>query len=171
VKTYGGTIGMSGTTSSTLTLSSLKTGSYIFGLTVTDNDGAKHTDYIKVTVESIPVAKAGSDRTVTLPISSLSLAGSATDNGTIASYIWTKSSGPSVTLSNANTRTVTLKGLSQGTYVFKLTVKDNKGLTDTDFVQVVVKAAVASIESLSTDGTQLASIDYSPLTNFSLEGE
>jgi hypothetical protein len=160
VKTYGGTITMSGTNTATLTLSSLKKGSYIFGFTVTDNNGGTHTDYMKVTVESAPVANAGSDKTVRLPVSSLALRGSATDNGTISSYTWTKSSGPSVSMTNAKTKTVTLKSLHAGTYVFKLAVKDNKGLSDQDFVQVVVKGAVASVQSFADDDDmRVASLD------------
>ena len=90
-----------------------------------------------------PVANAGADKTVTLPTTSTSLTGSATDaDGTIASYAWARVSGPTTfTLGTANAATTTLTNLVQGVYVFRLTVTDNSGATDTDDVTVTVNAA------------------------------
>lgn len=90
-----------------------------------------------------PVANAGADKNITLPTNSVVINGSATDSdGTIASYAWTRVSGPNTpTLSGANTANLTVNGLVAGTYVFRLTVTDNGGLTASDDVTVVVNNA------------------------------
>lgn len=87
-----------------------------------------------------PIANAGADTTITLPQNSIVLSGSqSTDsNGTIASYTWTKVSGNSVSMSGANTSTVTVNGLTQGSYTFQLTVTDNVGASASDQVVVTV---------------------------------
>lgn len=76
----------------------------------------------------LPVVNAGADQIITLPISSINVAGSATDSdGMIASVSWTKLSGPaSYTLTNGNSLNATVSNLVAGTYVFRLTVTDNK---------------------------------------------
>lgn len=93
-----------------------------------------------------PVANAGSDKTITLPASTTSMYGTGTDaDGQISSYSWTKLSGPSGTsLWNANTASVSVSGLVEGTYSFRLTVKDNSGLQATDDMVVTVKPATTN---------------------------
>lgn len=77
-----------------------------------------------------PIANAGGNKTLTLPNNSINLVGSGTDSdGTIASYQWTKISGPNATLTDANKSTLKLTNLVEGSYKFKLTVKDNQGAT------------------------------------------
>jgi hypothetical protein len=123
------------------------TGNYVFRLEVTDNLGGSATDEVTVFVKSgatnnLPIANAGSDVTITLPSSSASLSGSATDaDGTISSYQWTFISGPSApTLTNANTKSVSVSGLTiSGNYVFQLEAKDNAGASGLDQVTVIVK--------------------------------
>ena len=97
-----------------------------------------------------PVANAGADITVTLPVVSVQLTGSGTDNdGTIKSYSWNKVSGPAAfSLSNANVSSPTISNLEAGTYVFRLTVTDDKNATATDDVQVIVKPATAGSKSV-----------------------
>ena len=132
-------------TSATLTANNLLEGSYTFGLTVTDNDGATGYDEVKVTVQAanvLPTAMAGADQTIQLPTNSIVLKGSGSDpDGNIAKYQWTKQSGPAATLSNATTANLTAQDLTQGIYIFRLTVTDNDGATDFDEVQVTVQAA------------------------------
>ena len=139
------TLGTAG--AATTTLTNLIAGTYVFRLTVTDDDGATGTDDVTVTVSAAvnqpPTANAGSDITMTLPTNSATLSGSGTDvGGTIASYAWTRVSGPTTfTLGTANAATTTLTNLVQGTYVFRLTVTDNGGATGTDNVTITVNAA------------------------------
>lgn len=130
-------------------VSGLIAGVYTFRLTATDNDGATATDDMTVTVNTAapaneaPVANAGSNRTITLPTNSTTLAGSGTDSdGTITSYRWTQVSGPSTALINPVTAaSTTVSSLVAGTYVFRLTVTDNAGATDADETTVVVNPA------------------------------
>lgn len=147
-KVSGGVANLSGANTAKLIAWGLKEGSYVFRLTVKDNDGATASDDVKVVVSksgstsgsnSAPVASAGSDVTLSLPSTTAVLKGSGKDtDGSIASYTWTKISGGAANLSGANTSTLTAWKLVQGTYVFRLTVKDNKGATDYDDVKVVV---------------------------------
>ena len=96
-----------------------------------------------------PVAKAGSDKTITLPTSKVTLNGgsSSDSDGSIASYKWTKVSGPSTySFSAGSSKSTEARNLVQGTYTFRLTIKDNDGASDTDDVKVTVKAKpVASV--------------------------
>ncbi|MBX2963560.1 MAG: tandem-95 repeat protein [Cyclobacteriaceae bacterium] len=147
VKNSGPSATISGQNTATLNLTNLVEGVYVFTLTVTDNLGATGTDQVTITVNAAavnqpPVANAGPDITVNLPTSSVNITGSGSDpDGTIASYLWEKISGPSVTIANANTPTVSLTALVAGTYVFRLTVTDNQGATAFDEVTINVVTA------------------------------
>ncbi len=80
------------------------------------------------------------DKTINQPSSSASFNASAFDpDGSIASYQWTKISGPSATLANATTKTLSVKDAkTAGTYVFRVTVKDNANNTKSDDVSLIV---------------------------------
>ncbi len=130
------------------TISNLEQGTYIFELTVTDNQGAISSDIVQITVNAgtintIPIANAGINQVVELPINNALLTGIGTDtDGTIASYKWAKISGPgfgSISLPNAAVTTV--EGLVQGIYQYRLTVTDNDGAFASDTVNVTVNAA------------------------------
>jgi len=89
---------------------------------------------------ALPMVNAGNDQSITLPVSSVQLSGSATDaDGSIASYNWSKISGPSqFTFGSTSVANPVVSNLAQGTYTFSLTVTDNQGATATDDVNVVV---------------------------------
>ncbi|MGZ5285646.1 MAG: PKD domain-containing protein, partial [Flavisolibacter sp.] len=92
-------------------------------------------------VNQAPVARAGNDAAITLPVNSTTLNGTtSTDpDGSISQYTWSKISGPAqFAFSNANSASTTVSNLAAGTYVFRLTVLDNGGKTSTDDVSVVV---------------------------------
>lgn len=144
-KVSGGNATLTNANTANLTVSGLVAGTYTFRLTVTDNKGATATDDVVLTVLTVnvaPVANAGADKSITLPITQATFSGSGTDSdGTIASYSWIKASGGSATLTNANTTNLTVTGLVAGTYTFRLTVTDNKGATGTDDVVLTVLAS------------------------------
>jgi poly(3-hydroxybutyrate) depolymerase len=130
----------------TTTASALIEGVYLFRLTITDNTGATGTDEVEVMVKpapnQAPVSAAGADQTITLPANSVTLNGLATDSdGTIATYSWAKISGRAATITASDSATTTVTGLVQGTYVFKLTITDDKGATGNDEVTITVNAA------------------------------
>lgn len=137
--------------SATTGLSNLVQGTYGFQLAVTDNSGLVDYDTVMVTVNAappanqVPVARAGVDISITLPVNSTTLDGSwsSDPDGTINSFSWSRISGPTqFTLANANVAITGLSNLAQGTYAFRLFVTDNNGATASDTVLVVVNAAI-----------------------------
>ncbi|MBL6448895.1 tandem-95 repeat protein [Fulvivirga sp. 29W222] len=147
----------------TASISNLVEGTYEFQLTVTDDDGAEDTDIVQVTVISLPpniapVANAGSDKNITLPVNSVMLNGSGSDSdGTIASYSWTKTSGPSTfSLSGQNTATLTANNLVAGTYIFRLTVTDDDGATHFDEATVSVAPETVNQSPVADAGTNIS---------------
>ncbi|HTE24830.1 PKD domain-containing protein [Flavitalea sp.] len=135
-------------------VTNLVAGIYTFKLTVTDEKGSEHTDDVIVNVKSAgnqsPVASAGPDITLTLPVNKTTLSGTASKDadGTIASYKWSKVSGPATaTIVSSTESTTELKDLTQGVYVFRLQVIDNVGAAHEDEVVVNVNAATPGNQS------------------------
>ena len=128
--------------SAATSITGLVMGVYTFQLEVTDNNGAKGTDIITITVSGAantpPVAFAGADRTITLPHLNVILdgTGSFDPDGTIVSYSWAKISGPGpTTVVNATSDRATILTVYQGVYEFELTVTDNNGAVATDRIK------------------------------------
>lgn len=120
-----------------VTLSRVGTWNYIAGFTVSEAGGT-------VTTNQPPVANAGADRTITLPVNTLTLTGIATDaDGTISAYAWSEISGPAATLSAPTSATTSVDNLVEGVYKFELKVTDNGGAVAKDTVQVTVNPVVA----------------------------
>lgn len=94
-------------------------------------------------VNQPPVANAGADINITLPLNTITLNGSGTDtDGSIASYQWNKISGPTqFSISMPGSPSTAVNNLVQGVYQFELTVTDNEGLTAKDVLLVTVNAA------------------------------
>jgi hypothetical protein len=143
-KVSGGVATLSGTSAAILNVTDLIEGGYVFRLTVTDNRGGSKSDDMKVTVaipNVSPIANAGADKTIMLPVNSVTITGSGTDaDGTIISYAWTKVSGGAAVLGGTSTATLTASGLEEGLYTFRLTVKDNRGRARYDDMNVIVVA-------------------------------
>jgi hypothetical protein len=132
-------------TEATTALSNLVEGVYTFVLTVTDNGGLSDADTLTVTVAPppniLPIANAGADQSVSLPIPMLQLNGTASNDpdGQIETYSWVKVSGPDgFTILNGNSSKPSLVGLTEGDYEFELTVTDNRGGKGTDLVRITV---------------------------------
>jgi hypothetical protein len=128
-------------------------GVYRFELTVTDNHGLSAKDTMMVTVDSTavpkhpplgssaPVANAGVDQVIVLPANSIILDGSRSidSNNNIASYLWTKISGPSsYFIANTNAIQTAVNNLVEGVYQFELKVTDSTALSGKDTVRVTV---------------------------------
>ncbi len=140
--------------SATTTISNLVEGTYMFQLTVVDNDGLKGTASIVVTVKPappaapvptgqniLPVANAGQDISMVLPVNACTMDGSKSydPDGSIVSWSWSKISGPiESTFLNRSAVTSSITGLHKGVYVYELTVTDNRGGISKDQVSVTV---------------------------------
>lgn len=87
-----------------------------------------------------PAVDAGTDKTIKLPMNSVTLSGTATDaGGTIASYAWAKIAGPTqFNIVSANQQSTDISNLVAGTYQFELTVTDNSVAKAKDTVAVTV---------------------------------
>jgi gliding motility-associated-like protein len=149
VKVSGPTCTLANDNTAVLSVTNMIEGTYTFRLTVTDNDGAIGTDLVQVSVlvattNLAPVANAGADFNVLLPTNSITLTGSATDDGTIVSVLWTKISGPAVTMNGSSTNTLSLTNLVEGSYVFSFTVTDDGGFSHADNASVNIFPVIAS---------------------------
>jgi gliding motility-associated-like protein len=133
-------------------------GAYRFRLTVTDDDGATAFDEVEIVINpantnQAPAANAGTDKSVKLPVNSITLNGIGTDaDGTIASFSWLKLSGPSATLNGATTADLAITSMAEGTYQFQLTVTDDDGASTADMVTVVVLPAALNEAPLASAG-------------------
>lgn len=148
------------------------------GNTYADHTGALHSGTLSVpafrsfvlyqttSTNNPPVAIAGNDITITLPTSSVTMAGNGTDaDGTIASYAWTKISGPATfTITTPSSKTTTITGLVQGVYQFQLTVTDNLGATATDVMQVTVNAGANTAPTANAGSDKAITLPTSTTT-------
>ncbi len=132
-----------GESATTFTASNLIEGTYVFRLRIYSDSGLVGADDAIVTVTGaagVPVASAGADKAIALPTSSVVINGSGTDaGGSISAYAWTQVSGPGTAgLVGQASANLTASSLIQGTYIFRLTVTDNSGLSASDEMAVVV---------------------------------
>uniref|UniRef100_A0A8C9G5U9 KIAA0319 n=1 Tax=Pavo cristatus TaxID=9049 RepID=A0A8C9G5U9_PAVCR len=136
---------MSGVRTPYLQLSAMQEGDYTFQLTVTDSARQQSTAEVTLIVQpennSPPVAVAGPDRELTFPVESTTLDGSRSqDDQGIVLYHWENISGPSyVQMENGDKAIATVSGLQVGTYRFRLTVKDQQGLSNACMLSITVK--------------------------------
>ena len=126
-------------------VSGLIVGEYTFQLSATDNDGLSNTSSLKVTVnpqpQTAPTVNAGPSQTITLPVNSVRLTGTAlaTNGSTLKSTQWVQATGPNRALiDSAFSLTTTVSGLVEGTYTFVLTAKADNGLSQSSLVTVTV---------------------------------
>jgi len=139
---------ISGARTPYITVSNLDQGIYNFLLKVTDVAGQTDEDkvavYVKPPTNLPPVAHAGSDQTLSLPLSFVTLDGSkSTDDGNITKYSWSMVKGPQQakmpTYSNPAGPTTNVTGLTVGEYIFQLLVVDNNGNNNSDTVNIKIK--------------------------------
>ncbi|MDM7830681.1 PKD domain-containing protein, partial [Cellulomonas edaphi] len=122
-------------------------GTYTVGLTVTDDEGAKHSTSAQVTVRVPNVAPVAA---MTSKVTDLAVAfdatGSRDSDGTIASYAWTfgdGSTGTGVTPQHTYA--------AAGTYTVGLTVTDDEGAKHSTSAQVTVKAPAPQYQTIAAD--------------------
>jgi len=121
-----------------------------------------------------PVARPGDTISIQLPVNFAKLDGSKSSDpdGTINSYLWELKSGTNAKIEKPNESITDVSSLSEGTYVFKLTVTDNDGASSSATVSVIVlplvnvpPVAVAKANpgnvTLSANGAGIAEISGS----------
>lgn len=149
-------------------------GVHVFRLVVTDNQGATDEATVTITVTPAPnlkpIADAGPDQLVTVSPNNNSVtlngSGSSDPEGSALSFNWINLGGPNAPqIIDPNLAVTKVTGLIKGDYKFELTVKDDKGDTDTDTVavQVIIQELPQKICGPLSDiiklFDQLASVD------------
>jgi len=156
----------------------LTVGTYVFQLTVTDDQGSTASDNVTISVNSAvvvnvpPTANAGDAQVITLPVNSVTLNGtdSKDSDGKIKTYSWSKVSGPvACNIASPNASTTKITGLLVGAYVFKLTVTDDDGATASGTVAVTVNPAVVINQPPTADAGNTQTITL-PANNVTLNG-
>ena len=138
------------TPTATFDTSVLAGGAYEFMLTVTDTAALLSTDTVLVTINDpnnyVPDADAGPDIT-TLPDKWIMLSGheSKDTDGTLLSYAWTQTGGPTVQLLNNTTVQALFLPITTGVYEFKLVVNDGQADSLPDYIKVEALASPADI--------------------------
>ncbi|HEX8038884.1 MAG TPA: PKD domain-containing protein, partial [Chryseosolibacter sp.] len=113
----------------------------------------KGTSTSTTTTNTAPTVSAGADKSITLPTSDVYIQGTASDaDGSIASYKWTKISGGAASLGGATTAKLHAYSLVAGTYVFRLTVADDKGATKYDDMTVTVLSSTTNVAPVAYAG-------------------
>ncbi|MDR1452971.1 MAG: hypothetical protein LBJ25_03240 [Candidatus Margulisbacteria bacterium] len=143
------TCAIGNSSSPTANISGLQAGNYKFKLTVTDSNGATHTDEVLVVVSNPPEVYAGEDIVVRLSEgNTATLRGNAVDpDGDYISYKWKQLSGPNTcAIANSGLSSTEISNLQMGIYTFELTVTDAHGLTSTATVRVIVEETAPPTE-------------------------
>lgn len=167
-KTYGKRASFSGDKTSTVRISNLERGIYIFRLRATDNDGGVRDDYFKITVNGSdrnnnggrakvenngkgnsssgrgsnarPTAYAGPDRVLNWPRNYITIGAKASDkDGRIVSYDWDKTYGKRASLRGDETSQVRISNLQPGIYIFRFSATDDDGATKQDYFKITVR--------------------------------
>ncbi|XP_062869420.1 dyslexia-associated protein KIAA0319-like protein isoform X2 [Trichomycterus rosablanca] len=141
----GKVVEMQGVRTPNLQLSAMQEGDYTFQLTVTDSAGQQDTAQVTVIVQpennKPPVADAGPDKELTLPVDHTTLDGSkSSDDQKIVTYHWEKTKGPDgVKIDDEDSAIATVTELKVGTYIFTLMVTDERNLQSSDTVTVIAR--------------------------------
>lgn len=121
-----------------------------------------------------PFADAGPDQTKTLPTTTATLAGTATDlDGAITGVLWTKKSGSPAggNITSPTSLTSGITALQAGTYTYQLQVTDDDGAINTDEMTITVNEVLGLYNAPDTivwkaqgsaqPGVTLAAVDSS----------
>ncbi len=116
-------------------------------------------DVVFTSTPPAPVANAGANQTITLPISTVTLNGSGS-SGTITSYAWTLVSGPNTpTITTPAAVSTTVTGLIQGSYIFNLSL--NGGVSQS---QVTITVNPAPPPTANAGANQTITLPISTVT-------
>lgn len=142
-QTAGPEVVLVGTDSNTLTFTpttAIEGETLSFKLTVTDNEGATHSDIADIYINQHPVAVAARYQIVQTGFEISIDANGSSDDGQIVSYNWTQTLGTPATIENANdvAPTFTANFSDDEKITFEVSVTDDMGLSSTDTVDIDV---------------------------------
>jgi hypothetical protein len=107
----------------------------------------------------LPVVNAGSDQILIVPQRSTTLNATSSDpDGSISITNWSRITGPNLSLDNVGSSSLSLSNLSNGTYVFRFTARDNYSFEAYDDVQVIVAFPANNYNSVITEVIQIPGI-------------
>jgi hypothetical protein len=141
-------------------------GIYLFELQVTDKTALSSRDTVAVsinrdTTNRLPIAFAGPDQTIYLPVDNVRLNGSLSSDpdGDVVSYQWTKISGPSpFNILSPNTPMTEVTSLVEGDYQFELKVTDLRAKSSFDTMRVTVIACATGRQRFNATLTAFATL-------------
>ncbi|MEI9942853.1 MAG: carbohydrate-binding protein [Chitinophagaceae bacterium] len=114
----------------TITNVSLSAGAQTLRVLSTNNESCNFNwmNYELSVPSNAPTVNAGSPQTITLPNNQVTLSGNASANngGSITFHEWSKFSGGNAAITTAGDYSTTVTSLQAGTYVFRLTARDNE---------------------------------------------
>src|SRR5580700_1404562 len=94
------------------------------------NDGTSNSQPVTLTITATPpppVVSAGANQTITLPVNSVTLNGTATDYGATLTFAWSVVSGPgAVSFSSPSTAVTSATFSAAGTYVLQLSASNSQ---------------------------------------------
>lgn len=137
-------VDMQNTRTPFLELSHLEEGIYTFELRVTDakgqNSSSKVHVFVKPPTNLPPVARAGRNITISLPLTwTILSANESTDDIKITQYLWRQISGPLASvIQNSSSMVANATLLTLGDYLFEVTVTDESNNNATDRVKITV---------------------------------
>ena len=125
----------------------------------------------------LPVANAGPDRVITLPLSDVALngLGSSDQDGTIRRYIWRMIQSPGGGwMENPSSGNTWAHNLSQGVYRFELTVVDDRAGWKKDTFMVTVNPTSANLPPVARAGndsiTTSLTVNIDASTSYDVDG-
>ncbi len=160
-----GTVAFANSNSPTTAVSFSRPGTYWLRLYA--KDGAYTTsDAVVVNVLNQPptLVSAGPDRSITLPVNSLTLEGCVLDDGTFTGVYWSRISGPGgANITAAGTLQPTITLFAAGTNVFNLRVWDNS-VSYEDRVTVIVTPEGNTAPAVDAGADQTGFLSTNSLT-------
>jgi len=101
-----------------------------------------------LTLDSV-ICQAGNDTTLLASPNAFILPGFASSpNGAIVSYLWEQIAGNQASLTDTNTATLQINGLSEGVYTFRLTATDEQGISASDEITLTILPATPAVMHL-----------------------
>ena len=136
-----------------------------YRLTVTDAEGLTDTDTVTITINALPVANAGPNRTVPSGTLVRFDGSGSSDTGKTLDYFWEGPSGTSTStavLTGERTENPHYTAMDSTatqavpkTNIWRLTVTDDNGATATDLVTITIEEAIAAPVARVDDGSPL----------------